>query len=111
MDSKKNGLERSLRFIGSYKKWKSNHFLETREKKKLPLDTMQITSDEWYKNSIPSVDCRNGRQSVEIRKALYLQRYHQDIHHKAAFTGEEKTQYSVFSIYSSYFNMHKSKDH
>ena len=85
--AKKIGLERSLRFIGSYKKWKSNHFLETRGKKKLLLDTI---SDEWYKNSIPSVDCRNGRESVGIRKSLYLQRYHQDIHHEQPLLGKKE---------------------
>ena len=74
--------QQTPRFAESYKLWKKNNFVETRGRKKLSLETMQIILNSWYDNSIPSVDCRNGRESDTIRKSLYNQRYHRDLHHE-----------------------------
>ena len=84
------GLVRKVRFADGFKNWQRNNFLEKRGRKKLPLQMMQIISKVWYENSIPSVDCRNGRESVAIRKSLYAQRYHADLYHEQPLI-EKKT--------------------
>ena len=86
----KMGLVREVRFADGFKNWQRNNFLEKRGRKKLPLQTMQIISKVWYENSIPSVDCRNGRESVAIRKSLYAQRYHADLYHEQPLIKKKK---------------------
>ena len=80
--SNKLGIRHNrFRFAEGYRKWKNNNFIETRGRKKLSLETIQIISDIWNEHSIPSVDCRNGRESITIRRSLYLQRFHKDVNH------------------------------
>ena len=38
-------------------------------------EVQQEVYDLWIENSIPSVDCRNGRQSIKISKLNYLKMY------------------------------------
>ena len=49
-------------------------FFETRGRMKLPMESLQGILDVWFENSISTVDCRNVRESVTIRKCTYEQR-------------------------------------
>ena len=96
--SKKMGVSHNrYRFVESYRNWKSNNFLETRGRRKLPIETLQIIHDVWNENSIPSVDCRNGRESITIRRSLYLQRYHKDLSHPQPLLDKVKRNTHYFS--------------
>ena len=46
--------------------WNEND--ETRGRKSLATQERQMIYDEWAENSILSVDCRNGRQNINIGK-------------------------------------------
>ena len=44
---------------------------ETRVRSGISKANRQLLYDEWVENSIPSVDCRNGRQIVNIKENKY----------------------------------------
>ena len=44
---------------------------ETRGRSGISKANRQLLYDEWVENSIPSVDCRNGRQMVNIKENKY----------------------------------------
>lgn len=39
------------------------------------METKQIIYDEWISNSVPPVDCRNGRECMKIKKNISMQLY------------------------------------
>ena len=65
----------SNKFITSLSLWKENDFQEVRGRKSLSIDLKQMIYNEWIENSIPSVDCRNGRVSMKIRKINYTKQF------------------------------------
>ena len=50
-----------------YLNWKNNNFTEIRGRKKL-RNVQQKIYDEWLGNSIANADCRNGRDTIRMRK-------------------------------------------
>ena len=56
----------------------------------MSLEVQLAIGNEWYENSIPSVDCRNGRESVSIRKSIYHQRYSKDLQHEQPLLEKKK---------------------
>ena len=52
--------------------------------------TKQTNYDMWLQYSITSVDCRNGRESVKIRKLIYIQRFGSDIRNEIALVEKKK---------------------
>jgi len=56
-------------------RWRKNSFSETRGRNQLTSTVKQQMFDEWLENSIVTADRRNGRDTVRMRKLLYLQRY------------------------------------
>lgn len=65
-------------------------FLETRGRKEIPLESKQLICDIWFQNSIPSVDCRNGRESVSMRNSIYIRKNMKDINHGQPLIEEKK---------------------
>ena len=63
-------------FITRFNAWRKNDFKDVRGKhSKVTPEMSQNIYDLWIENSIPSVDCRNGREFVKIRKSDYVKRY------------------------------------
>ena len=42
---------------------------------KFSVDVKQKICDEWLKNSVTTVDRRNGQDCTRIRKSMYLEQY------------------------------------
>ena len=74
--------QRQNDFFNRYTVWKRSDFVENRGRHRLSFELQQLISDEWYLQSIPTVDCRNGRESASIPRSFYAQRFHKDITHK-----------------------------
>ena len=55
--------------------WEENEYKEKRGSSSLPLEDKQYIHDLWIENSIPSVDFRNGRDSVKMRYDKCKHRY------------------------------------
>ena len=55
--------------------WEENEYKEKRGSSSLPLEDKQYIHDLWIENPIPSVDFRNGRDSVKMRYDKYKRRY------------------------------------
>ena len=86
-----------FRFVNGYKMWKSNNFSETRGRKKLPLEYLQMITDTWLENTIPSVDCRNGRESISIRRSAYLQRFPKELSHQQPLLEKKKRNTTYYT--------------
>ena len=56
-------------------RWEENEYKERRGFSSLPFEDQQYIHDLWIENSIPSVDFRNGRDSVKMRYDKYKRRY------------------------------------
>ena len=87
--AKKLGHRQSI-FILNYSHWKRMEFVETRGRKVISLEIQQLVCNVWFVNSIPSVDCRNGRESVSIRKSQYFLRHHKDVQHEQPIVEKKK---------------------
>ena len=51
-----------------------NQLKEVRGKWQISEEVKQEVYDLWIENSIPSVYCRDGQQSIKISKLNYLRR-------------------------------------
>ena len=56
-------------------RWEENEYKEKRGSSSLSLKDKQYIYDLWIENSIPSVNFRNGRDSVKMRCDKYERRY------------------------------------
>ena len=56
-------------------RWEGNEYKEKRGSSSLSLKDKQYIYDLWIENSIPSVDFRNGKDSVKMRCDKYERRY------------------------------------
>ena len=56
-------------------RWKENNFKENRGRRQIALEEKQQVYDQWIDDSIPSVDFRNGRNTIKIRHDTYERRY------------------------------------
>ena len=56
-------------------RWEENKYKEKRGSSSLSLKDKQYIYDLWIENSIPSVEFRNGRDSVKMRCDKYERRY------------------------------------
>ena len=55
--------------------WEENEYKEKKGSSSLSQEDKQYIHDVWIENSIPSVDFRNGRDSVKMRYDKYEHRY------------------------------------
>ena len=55
--------------------WEENDYKEKRGSSSLSLEDKQYIHDLWIGNSIPSLDFRNGRDSVKMRYDKYERKY------------------------------------
>ena len=56
---------------------------EKRARSGFTIDEKQTIYNEWLENNIPSVDCRNGREMINMKKGVFL------LHYKDIETGSE----------------------
>ena len=66
---------RPAKFLEAFSNWSKSNFHENRGRKRLKLETKQIIYDEWISNSVPPVDCRNGRECMKIKRNIFMQIY------------------------------------
>ena len=61
-------------FVDRFSTWQKNQLKEVRGKWQISEEVKQEVYDLWIENSIPSVYCRDGQQSIKISKLNYLRR-------------------------------------
>ena len=64
-------------FIVYVQNWRKINFLEVRGLTEMRLEIKQKIYNVWVENSINSMDCRNGRNMINITKCKYLSLYQQ----------------------------------
>ena len=65
------------KFIVYIQNWRKINFLEVRGLTEMWLEIKQKIYNVWVENSINSMDCRNGRNMINITKCKYLSWYQQ----------------------------------
>ena len=66
---------RPSRFISHIQVWWESDFVETRGRLKTSVVIRQMIHDTWMDNSIPSVDCRNGRQMINMNELNFNKQF------------------------------------
>ena len=74
--SKKLGMKRPADFKCRLEKWKVNYYQYRRgHQNSISVEDQKKIYKKWHEHSVLSVDRRNGREAVNIRKIRFLQRY------------------------------------
>ena len=90
--SKKLGMKRPGELSQRIKLWSSNYFQEKRGRQTLDIAIRQTIYGKWLEHSITSVDCRNGREAVKIRKSIYHQKYGFQLKHTQPLVEKKKEE-------------------
>ena len=88
--SKKLGMKRPGELSVCMSNWISNSFEERRGRKGLSVAVKQEIYNKWLEHSIISVDCRNRRESVTIKKCTYQQKFGFDLMNEKYTLREKK---------------------
>ena len=84
-------MKRAGMLTEKIKIWSSCNFEEVRGRPIISYKTKQNIYDMWLQYSITSVDCRNGSESVKIKKSIYIQRFGSDTRNEIALVEKKKS--------------------